>query len=294
MSFESRLLAARENADSAFLRALGRLHWNDEIASAARHVLVGGGKALRPALLAWSAETVGGAPPSEGVLDLALALEMIHTYSLVHDDLPCMDDDDFRRGRPTLHRLHGEAIAVLAGDALLTGAFEVAGTAAIDDSLKTLAMLELARASGGAGMIAGQVLDLRATGRKDGVPLEEIHRLKTGALFGASLAIGCAAGQARGSVREGSTVEKARDWGFKLGLLFQIVDDLLDTKAGTGKSVGKDARQQKRTYVTELGEAEARRRAESVARDLVTEAPCWGAKSVEVSSLVDFVLGRDR
>jgi len=294
VNFESRLLAAREKVDSAFARALRRLHWNPEIAAASHHVLTGGGKALRPALLSWASESVADAPAGEGVQDLGLALEMIHTYSLVHDDLPCMDDDDFRRGRPTLHRLHGQAVAVLAGDALLTGAFEVVGQAAVDDRLKSFATLEFARASGGGGMIAGQMLDLRATGRGDGAPLEEIHRLKTGALFGAALAVGCAAGQARGSVHEPGRVEAARAWGLKLGLLFQVVDDLLDTRAGTGKSVGKDARQDKKTYVTQLGEAAARAKAEGLARDLVLEAPCWVNATTSVQELVRFVVDRDR
>ncbi len=224
------------------------------VEQAVRYVLAGPGKRVRPLLAMLSAEAAGGGPTA--ALPAALAVEMVHTYSLVHDDLPCMDDDDLRRGRPTAHKVHGDAHALLAGDALLTDAFSVLAEAEALPAATRLAMTrELAAAAGGAGMVRGQSLDLHWTARQGATQgdLNEIHRLKTGCLLGAAAAMGALAG--------GATADEAgrcRRFGTLIGLAFQILDDLLDNQRGTGKSQGKDQAAGKLTYMTMMSPAGAR------------------------------------
>ena len=233
------------------------------LASAMRHAVLGGGKRIRPALAMASAIAVGGA--RRDALPAAAALEMIHTYSLIHDDLPCMDDDDLRRGQPTVHVRYGEAIAILAGDALHTLAFETIAGSEAPPEVRLGCVARLAAAAGPAGMVGGQVLDMEAETRTpDARGLEAIHRGKTGALISASLALGALAGG--GSVRQADALAA---FGRELGLVFQIVDDLLDeeqTSARLGKSAGKDRAAGKATYPAihglEGARAEAERRAE--------------------------------
>ena len=239
------------------------------LAGAMRYAVLGGGKRIRPALAIASAIAVGG--QGRDALPVAGALEMVHTYSLIHDDLPCMDDDDLRRGQPTVHVRFGEAIAVLAGDALHTLAFDtIAGGDAPPETRLEL-VKRLAAASGPEGMVGGQVLDMEAETRTpDAQGLEAIHRAKTGALISASAALGALAG--RGSVPQ---AEALGAFGRELGLVFQIVDDLLDeeeTSADLGKSAGKDRVAGKATYPAIHGvgaaRAEAARRA-AAARKLL-------------------------
>ena len=239
------------------------------LASAMRYAVLGGGKRIRPALAMASAMAVGG--ERRNALPAAAALEMIHTYSLIHDDLPCMDDDDLRRGQPTVHVRYGEAIAVLAGDALHTLAFETVAGSGAPPEVRLGCVARLAAAAGPAGMVGGQVLDMEAETRTpDARGLEAIHRGKTGALISASVALGALSGG--GSVRQADALAA---FGRELGLVFQIVDDLLDeeqTSARLGKSAGKDRAAGKATYPaihgTRGARAEASRRA-ARARELL-------------------------
>jgi geranylgeranyl pyrophosphate synthase len=220
----------------------------DVVAKAVRYVMSNGGKRVRPVLCMLSAEAAGGTARS--ALSAAIAIEMVHTYSLVHDDLPCMDDDDLRRGKPTAHKAFGEAFALLTGDALLTDAFGVLSEA--DDlaaAVRVELVRELATAAGGAGMVQGQALDLHWTARSGAAKsdLDAIHLRKTGYLLGASAAMGalCA-----GAGRE--AVAAFRDFGRLIGLAFQIRDDLIDDLTTTGKTQGKDKSAGKLTYLTQM------------------------------------------
>lgn len=210
-----------------------------------------GGKRLRPAIMLMTADMLGGR--EEAVLPFACALEMIHTYSLIHDDLPAMDNDDLRRGKPTNHRVFGEATAILAGDALLTKAFEAAAAAHGTDSgtvLKAIAVL--AEAAGGDGMIAGQIIDIGSQGKSiDEETLKRLHELKTGALLRAAGVIGAVLSGA-----DSDTVKAVEEYCAGLGMAFQIRDDILDV-SGTveelGKPIGSDLENNKVTYVTLYG-----------------------------------------
>jgi geranylgeranyl diphosphate synthase type II len=226
-----------------------------QLFEAMRYSLLAGGKRLRPVLALAACEAVGGR--LESAMGFACAIEMIHTYSLIHDDLPCMDDDDLRRGRPTNHKLYGEAIATLAGDALLTDAFWIlAKSGAASPSVAPAALLatvaELAHAAGSAGMVAGQAIDLLGEGRTMTVEeLEYLHRRKTGALFIAAV---------RGGARLGGAtevqLEALEPYARALGLAFQVIDDILDVEASTeqmGKRTGKDVAHGKNTYPGLIG-----------------------------------------
>jgi geranylgeranyl pyrophosphate synthase len=254
---DSRLWAEREleralPESSAYPRRLNE---------AMRYAIFGGGKRLRPALVRLMCAHFGGR--DEDAAAAAVAIECVHTYSLVHDDLPCMDDDDLRRGRPTCHKVFGEALAVLAGDGLLTLAFQVlARSGAHGRDLCAI----LGQGAGPAGMVGGQVLDLAPTsGRVTRGHVEEIHRLKTAALIAAASEMGaCAAGAARGDR------ERAQAYGLALGRCFQAVDDVLDVTgdaATLGKTPGKDADLGKPTLVAALGLEGARAEAARLARE---------------------------
>ncbi len=221
------------------------------LGEAMRYSLEAGGKRVRPVLCLLAAEAVGGSP--EEALPGALALEYIHTYSLIHDDLPAMDDDDLRRGRPTNHKVFGEGHAILAGDGLLTEAFRVLADGPGDPARRLEALALLATAAGWRGMVGGQSLDLlgEALDTYDLAHLQLIHRLKTGALLRASLEIGAVLGGASPADRQA-----LRAAGEALGLAFQIQDDILDataTEADLGKRAGKDAGRGKITYPSLLG-----------------------------------------
>jgi geranylgeranyl diphosphate synthase, type II len=218
-----------------------------------RYSLLAGGKRLRPILALAACEAVGGA--LEAAMGLACAVEMIHTYSLIHDDLPCMDDDDFRRGRPTNHKVYGEALATLAGDALLTDAFKVLARSApegVPAAVMLAAIADLAEAAGSAGMVGGQVIDLASEGKHLSLDeLERLHSRKTGALFRASIIGGARLGGATPAA-----LESLDAYARALGLAFQVVDDLLDVEATTeqmGKRTRKDEAAGKNTYPALLG-----------------------------------------
>ena len=229
---------------------------------AMRYSMTAGGKRLRPVLVLSAARLFGGRPGGADPLPAAVAVECVHTYSLVHDDLPCMDNDDLRRGRPTAHRAFDEATALLAGDALLTRAFGIlAESYGASPALSTALVAELARASGSTRLIGGQMEDLLAERGTGAGPelLEFIHLSKTAAMIEASLAMGGLCGGAG----EGD-LEALRGAGRDLGLAFQIVDDVLDATSDTstlGKTAGKDARSGKSTYVSVHGIEAARRMA---------------------------------
>ncbi|MEZ5065145.1 MAG: polyprenyl synthetase family protein [bacterium] len=259
---------------------LGRLH------ESMRYSLLAGGKRLRPAICFAACEAAGGAP--EDALPAAVALELIHTYSLVHDDLPCMDDDDLRRGRPTNHVVFGEALAVLAGDGLLTRAFGVLAEAGFPPARRIEMVAVLAEAAGSRGMVGGQALDLAAEGTEVDLPtLQYIHTHKTGALFVASCRLG---GIAAGA---GETERAGLDrFGERIGLAFQIVDDVLDetsTPEQLGKGTGKDQSRGKATYPGLIGLAESRRRVAELAREAEEVAREFGPPGASLAALARFV-----
>ena len=258
---------------------------------AIRHSLLAGGKRLRPLLVLMSAQACGC--PRGEAMPAACAVEMVHTYSLIHDDLPAMDDDQWRRGRPCCHVKFGEANAILAGDALLAQAFEVMAGEIQPADVAAACCLELARAAGAAALVGGQVDDLQgAGGTGDLAQLERIHRRKTGAMFQVSLRLGGRIAQA-----DSPRIAALDDFGKKLGLAFQIVDDLLDVKgeaAALGKSVGKDRQQAKLTFPALLGLDESQRRAEALIQEAQHELSIFGAQAGCLQSLAHYVLERNR
>lgn len=261
------------------------------ISRAVRYSLFAGGKRLRPILVLASAEAVGG--DLENALPAAAALEMIHTYSLVHDDLPAMDDDSLRRGKPSAHVVFGDAIAILAGDALQTHAFRVLaeGDSPVSSEKRLRAVARLAAASGASGMVGGQVADLEAEQiPADAAGLEFIHRQKTGALIRAAAEVGAIIGG--GSEDE---IERLTLYGEHIGLAFQIIDDILDVTGTTdtlGKSTGKDARAGKANYPQMHGLANARQKAqELVAKALDALAP-FGERGEPLAELAKLFLRR--
>lgn len=256
---------------------------------AMRYSLLAGGKRVRPVLCLATAEALDLDP--RGLLPTAAALELIHTYSLIHDDLPAMDDDDLRRGRPTCHRVFGEDIAILAGDALFAEAMRLVcdhQTSPLEIRLSIVS--ELARASGVAGMVGGQYLDLRDHGATSADALRQVHLLKTGRLIAASVRCAVEAG------RPAADVAAALDgYAREIGLLFQIVDDILDVAGDTtvlGKSTGSDERQGKVTYVSVHGLDEAQSLATAChrrARAFLDEVP---GSTADLSALTDMIYAR--
>ena len=222
----------------------------DEVVKAMKYSLSNGGKRLRPVLCLEFARACGA--DRFDALDFACAVEYIHTYSLIHDDLPCMDDDDMRRGKPSCHKEFGEATALLAGDALLTHAFQILAGAELDDKKIALACGLLAQNAGVQGMVGGQVIDLKYESETpDLQQLLSVHRLKTGALISAACLLGCIAADA-----DDEKIAAASAFAYDLGVAFQIKDDILDVVGSTealGKPVGSDAENNKTTYVTVRG-----------------------------------------
>lgn len=219
----------------------------DVVVEAMKYSLLNGGKRLRPVFCLEFAKMCSC--DRKDALDFACAVEYIHTYSLIHDDLPCMDDDDYRRGKPSCHKKFGEATALLAGDGLLTQAFQIIGDCDLSDSKKVLATRLLAQNSGVSGMIGGQVIDLKYESETpDLKQLLSVHRLKTGALISAACLLGCIAAGA-----DNDKISAASRFAYNLGIAFQIKDDILDVVGNSeilGKPVGSDAENEKTTYVT--------------------------------------------
>lgn len=265
-------------------QAPGRLH------AAMRHAVLGGGKRMRP-LLVYAAGAVSGA--QEAMLDApAAAVELIHAYSLVHDDLPAMDDDDLRRGRPTVHVAFDEATAILAGDALQTRAFEVLAQAPADADIRLAWVQALAGASGVAGMCGGQALDIDATGRQQGLEeLARMHAWKTGALIRAAVRLGALAGRAAPDV-----VERLDGFASSLGLAFQIRDDILDVEGSSeqlGKTAGKDAAQSKSTYPALLGMDGAKARLNELDASMREALSPFGEAADALRALGELAVRRD-
>ena len=260
------------------------------LADAIRYALLAPGKRLRPGLVLMAAEASGGT--IESAMPAAVAVEMIHAYSLIHDDLPAMDDDDRRRGRPTVHIRFDEATAILAGDALQAEAFRHLLTRIADPRLAAEAGSVLAAAAGASALVGGQAEDLAAEsgGEQTLQRLESIHRRKTGALIAASVDLGAILGNATESTRG-----TLRHYAEALGLAFQVVDDLLDLtadEAAMGKRVGKDADRGKLTYPGLLGVEGARRKAQGLIESAWSEAALLGDNAWRLQALAHYVLER--
>lgn len=256
-----------------------------------RYAALGGGKRLRPFLVLQSAGLFSVARKS--AVRTAAAVELVHCYSLVHDDLPAMDDDDLRRGKPTVHKAFDEATAILAGDALLTLAFEVLAhpDAHSNPDVRCALVAELARAAGAHGMVAGQMIDLSAVGRDMDIgEITRLQRLKTGALIGFACEAGAILGQAAASQHEA-----LRGYSHDLGLAFQIADDLLDvegTEAEVGKAVGKDADQGKATFVSILGPERARGQAAILVQQAVDRLEIFDEKADFLRKVAKYIVER--
>ena len=259
---------------------------------AMRYSLFAGGKRMRPALVLAAAQACGGRETN--ALPMACAVECIHTYSLVHDDLPAMDNDDYRRGKPTNHKVFGEGIAILAGDALLTQAFEIIAQArAWPRYPHRELVLELSRASGSLQLIAGQVADLEGEGRKtSAAQLKYIHERKTSALLCCSARLGgmsanCSPAQLRA----------LSDFGYHVGLAFQVIDDILDvtqTSEKLGKTAGKDTKAQKATYPSIVGLERSRKIATQLPDTAFAALKPFRGKAVALEALAEYLLKRDR
>lgn len=263
------------------------------LAAAMRYAVLGGGKRLRPFLVVESASLFKVAPMA--ALRVAAAVEMLHTYSLIHDDLPAMDDAELRRGRPTVHRMYDEATAILAGDALLTRAFEVLADPAVhgDPGVRIELVKDLAQAAGIAGMCGGQMMDLQA--ETESLPLEigaitRLQRLKTGAIIAFSCEAGAILGKAAPQLRHALNA-----YAHDLGLAFQIADDLLDIEgsaAETGKDTGKDSAANKATFVSILGVERARAQALLLADQACQHLDPFGAAADRLRDVARFVIER--
>lgn len=260
---------------------------------AMRYSVFAGGKRLRPVLMLAACEAVGA--EAERVLPAACAMEMIHTYSLIHDDLPAMDDDDYRRGRLTSHKVFGEATAILAGDALLTQAFALLADpsvlAGVSAAVRLQVISTIASAAGSFGMVGGQVVDMESEGQTFDLPtLEYIHTHKTGALILASITTGALLGG--GSPEELRALER---YGAAIGLAFQVADDILDIvgdQVTIGKDVGSDEARGKATYPALLGLAEARNRARDLRDAAITALTPLGARGERLQQIANFVVER--
>ncbi len=263
------------------------------IHKAMRHSLFAGGKRLRPVLCMEAGRMVAGSLPA-GIEELGAALEMLHTYSLIHDDLPALDNDDLRRGRPTCHKVFGDAIAILAGDALQTQAYEVLARLECPAEARVRIIEEIARGTGTLdGMIGGQVVDLEAEHTQPTAEmLEYIHRAKTAALITSSLVSGGLYAGARDK-----EVKKLRAFGQSIGLAFQIVDDVLDvtqTSEQLGKTAGKDTAAQKATYPALFGIDESLHKADSLVTSAFRELDSFGERAETLKELARYLVERKK
>jgi geranylgeranyl diphosphate synthase type II len=272
------------------LKPLNSLH------KAIRHSLLDGGKRIRPILSIASFEAVGG--KGDHILPFACALEMIHTYSLIHDDLPAMDNDDYRRGKPTCHKMFGEAIGILAGDALLTEAFQLmTNRSNWDDPSNDKGLIldvvhEIAQAAGISGMVGGQVADIESEGKEVDLPLlQYIHTHKTGAMILASIRVGARLGGANGE-----TLRAFTRYGEGIGLAFQITDDILNVEGkaiALGKSTGTDLSRGKATYPSVLGLEESKRRAAELVQLAVASLNPYGPGAEPLREIARFTIARE-
>lgn len=292
------LESERLEVEAALERAVGRFAplLPDPVAAAVAHGVLSGGKRLRPVLFAAAFRAAGGDGTTEAVHDAGASLELIHAYSLMHDDLPCMDDAELRRGRATTHRLHGETVTVKAGAALIPMAALQAleggrGLGLSEERAREMARL-LLQAAGAGGMVGGQALDLLGEDRiLSAEELDQLHRHKTGALLTAALTMGAAAAGAHSRVREAFQV-----YGSAVGLAFQVADDILDATA-TAEELGKnpsDADLGKSTYVALFGLEEARRRGKELVREAVEALDGVGIQAPPLHALAGYIMDRRR
>jgi len=257
---------------------------------AMRYSVFAGGKRIRPILCLASARMF--TDELAGAIQVGCAIEFIHTYSLIHDDLPALDNDDLRRGKPTCHRVFGEAMAILAGDALLTLAFQALAGAPLEALRRVQVIAEISAAAGTVdGMVGGQVADVEAGGKPvDAATLEYIHRSKTAALICGSIVAGAIAGGANNE-----DVERLRRFGGQIGWAFQVVDDILDVEessASLGKTAGKDQAQQKATYPALYGIEKSRSIAAELEANALRELDCYGEKASQLRQLAQFLVAR--
>lgn len=292
MDLKSYLSAQRERVDAALDSAIPTAEvLPSKMHKAMRHSIFAGGKRLRPILCLTAAEALGA--DNGDALPAACSLEMLHTFTLIHDDLPCMDDDDFRRGKPTCHKIYGEAVAVLAGDALQSLAFEVLCNLPREARYQPCDFVsELAVASGSLNVVAGQVLDLEGEGKDLSFDdLRAIHERKTAALLAVSLRFGAMAGGA--TTKE---LEALTDFGKNLGLAFQVIDDILDTTQTSeklGKTAGKDEAVGKATYPAILGLDASREEAKRLTADAKDALSILGDRGSRLLAIADYMLDRD-
>jgi geranylgeranyl diphosphate synthase, type II len=289
--FAAYLERARDRVEIALDASMGPER-PESLRDAMRYSLLAGGKRLRPILCLAACELVGGS--SERAMPTAVALEMIHTMSLIHDDLPAMDNDDLRRGRPTNHKVYGDAMAILAGDAMLSRAFEMvavrSSSVPADRLLRVVG--ELALVSGAPGLVGGQVVDLESEGKAvDLQTLEYIHLHKTAALLRACVVTGALIGGA-----SDDQLEAMRTYANGIGLAFQIIDDILDVTASSevlGKTAGKDLLADKTTYPKLLGLDASREKALQLVRESKAALEPWRDKAAPLLALADYVASRD-
>jgi geranylgeranyl diphosphate synthase type II len=274
----------------------GEVKLSNSLHKAIRHSLLNGGKRIRPILSIAAFEAVGG--KGDQILPFACALEMIHTYSLIHDDLPAMDNDDFRRGKPTCHKIFGEAIGILAGDGLLTEAFKLMTNRSYwdgpsnDKALILDVVHEVAQAAGISGMVGGQVADIESEGKEVDLPLlQYIHTHKTGAMILASIRVGARLGGASGEALRAFTRYAER-----IGLAFQIIDDILNVEGkaiALGKSTGTDLSRGKATYPSLLGLEESKRRARELVELAVESLKPYGPEADPLREIARFIIARE-
>lgn len=291
MNLKGYLSSRQKLVDQALHRLLPRATSKPQVIhKAMRYSLFAGGKRLRPVLCLAAAEACGG--NSANAMAAACAVECIHTYSLIHDDLPCMDNDDFRRGKPTSHKVFGEGIAVLAGDALLTIAFEILASSKANHLYLSDLVQELANASGSRWLIGGQAQDLESEGKKiQPKQLKYIHESKTAALLTASIRLGAMSAQATTKQLQALT-----SFGKAVGLAFQIIDDILDvtqTSEKLGKSAGKDDAAKKATYPSVFGLDYSRKKAKQLTDAARKAVIPLGKKADPLLSIADYLLIRE-
>jgi len=276
--------AVSEATNGALERALPpESQYPGSIHALMRYSSFAGGKRVRPCLLMAAFEACGGKPNDDRALRAAAAIEMLHTFSLIHDDLPCMDDDDFRRGKPTAHKAFTEALAVLGGDALCILAFEVLASVGRIDIIS-----EIAAALGTQGMIGGQVVDIESEGKPvDRATVEYIHRNKTAALIRASIRVGALLADAPADV-----LDKLSSYGNNVGLAFQVIDDILDEESTTetlGKDAGSDAEKGKATYPAVVGMDESKRFAQELIENAWRDVEFLGGKGKILKDLAEYI-----